>query len=93
MIDRNKVVQAVVVCTDTELGCEHCPYFDEELCRTKLLGDIRLLVEGFEPLGMKPLTYFHGINKPFTYRCGHCHKEIAGGQHFCAGCGWKVLWE
>ena len=92
MIEVDKVVEALDVCTDTDLDCTKCPYYASKRCRTELMLDVKAIAEGYAQKQVKPLTYFHGMNEPFTYRCGHCHHTIEGGQHYCAGCGWRVRW-
>ena len=42
---------------------------------------------------VKPITYYHGEDMPFTYRCGHCGHSLDADDHFCSGCGKEIDWD
>ena len=41
----------------------------------------------------KPISYYHGLDRPFSYRCWNCFHSLKEGDHFCSGCGKEIDWE
>lgn len=41
----------------------------------------------------QPTIYYHGINYPFTFRCGYCHMSITENDNTCPHCNKKIYWE
>lgn len=56
-----------------------------------VIFDAIVLLKEQKPV--KPISYYHGLDRPFTYRCGHCLHSLKDGDYFCSGCGKEIDWE
>jgi len=93
MSDREKIVNAFVLCRVNEGCLTSCPYWDDNSsvkeCTKKLATDVYSILKEQEPV--KP-EWSNG--KAFCGKCGKPFPRNRGEQRrFCSYCGHEVKWD
>ena len=96
MIDREKMIKGLEICSDDTKKCHGCPYLmtDAPRCWDVVMKDALELLKGQEPV--EPIPY--DLDTPVTtvmrcYKCGWCNADITAGNPYCWHCGRKVKWD
>jgi len=97
MVDREKVIKALEVCSsisDGEACPKECPYRGQDIYCS---GSAGLMLHALDLLkeqeAVEPEVYCVGQDKYKFYRCPACKTAWYYKGNYCLGCGRAVKWE
>lgn len=97
MIDKEKIVNAFVLCRVNEECSANCPYWDNYAsvkgCTKKLATDVYSILKEQEAVEPTVSSFEeHDGHVSWWYQCGKCKMPIDFGDRFCRHCGGTVKW-
>lgn len=94
MLNREKVIKGLEICTSRPCYCTDCPYKKGcVLDSQEVMEDALKLLKEQEPV--KPRKILPCITRPVGgYVCGHCGiRFLEKNDYYCPNCGKAVKWD
>lgn len=98
MIDREKVIKGLEICTSMQYRCADCPYYANCcLDGQEVMENALALLKEQEPVEPKEIINdFYPVGdyrRTLGWHCGKCGRTLMGDGDFCSYCGQAVKWE